>query len=56
MDILGSWGIPVLVVGILALATLGFALLIGKWIDAQSNNVVDDARDRKKHTRTDDRR
>jgi len=51
MDILASWGVPVLVVGILALATLGFALLIGKWIDSQSNNVVDEPRDSKKRSR-----
>ena len=51
MDILGSWAIPLLVVGIFALGTLGFALLIGRWIDAQSNTVVDESRERKKRNR-----
>jgi hypothetical protein len=45
MDILGSWGLPLLVVAALALLTLGFAVLIGKWIDAQSNTVVDEPRE-----------
>jgi len=37
-----SWLVPVAAVGALGLLTLGFALLIGKWIDAQSNSVVDE--------------
>ena len=48
MDLLASWGLPLLVVGGLAMLTLGFALLIGKWIDAQSNTVVDKPRDERK--------
>ena len=32
----------------LALLTLGFAQLIGKWIDAQSNTMLDDPRDSRK--------
>ena len=48
MDIVASWGLPILVVAVLAALTLGFALLIGKWIDAQSNTVVDEPREGKK--------
>ncbi len=48
MDLLANWGLPVLVVGVLAILTLGFALLIGKWIDAQSNTVVDKPRAKRK--------
>ncbi len=48
MDLLASWGLPLLTVGGLAVLTLGFALLIGKWIDAQSNTVVDEPRDKGK--------
>lgn len=46
MDLLTNWGLPVLVVGVLAILTLGFALLIGKWIDAQSNTVVEKPREK----------
>jgi hypothetical protein len=54
LDFLGSsannWLVPVLAVGLLGGLTLSFALLIGKWIDAQSNSVVDEPRKpRKKH-------
>ena len=47
MDLFASWALPALVVGALAVLTLGFALLIGKWIDAQSNAVVDEPREGK---------
>lgn len=47
MDLFASWALPVLVVGALVVLTLGFALLIGRWIDAQSNSVVDEPRERK---------
>lgn len=46
MDLLASIGTPFLVVGALGIVTLGFALLIGRWIDAQSNSVVDKPRER----------
>ncbi len=48
MDMIASWGLPVLVVAVLALLTLGFAVLVGKWIDAQSNTVVDQPRESRK--------
>lgn len=48
MEILTSWGLPILVVAVLALLTLGFAVLIGKWIDAQSNTVIDQPRESRK--------
>lgn len=41
IDLFGSLPLAVLVVVALAAATLGFAVLIGRWIDAQSNTVVD---------------
>jgi hypothetical protein len=44
VDILSGWAIPLLAVGMLALLTIVFALFIGRWIDAQSNNVVDEPR------------
>ena len=44
MDWLAGWATPVLVVGGLGGLTLGFALLIGRWIDAQSRTVVDEPR------------
>jgi hypothetical protein len=47
MDFLGGWSLPILVVGGLGALTLGFALLIGRWIDAQSNTVIDEPRKRK---------
>jgi hypothetical protein len=47
MDVFASWTLPILVVGVLAILTLGFALLIGRWIDAQSNTVVDEPRSKK---------
>lgn len=48
MDWFGSWAAPVLVVGGLGALTLGFALLIGRWIDAQSRTVVDEPRHKRK--------
>ncbi len=51
MDMVAGWGLPLLVVGVLALLTLGFAVLIGKWIDAQSNTVVDEPRETRKRKR-----
>lgn len=41
---LGGWPLAVLAVIALAAATVGFALLIGRWIDAQSNSVLDPPR------------
>jgi hypothetical protein len=41
---LTNWLVPVLAVGVLGAVTLAFALLIGRWIDAQSNSVVDEPR------------
>jgi hypothetical protein len=41
---LGGWPIALLAVVALAGVTIGFALLIGRWIDAQSNSVVDPPR------------
>ena len=49
MEWLEGWGVPVLLVGGLGGLTLLFALLIGRWIDAQSRTVVDEPRrDRKR--------
>ncbi len=48
MELLSGWAVPVLVVGGLGAITLGFALVIGRWIDAQSNSVVDKPREGKK--------
>ncbi|MDQ5824907.1 MAG: hypothetical protein M3441_11985 [Chloroflexota bacterium] len=44
IDALGGWPIALLAVVALAGVTIGFALLIGRWIDAQSNSVVDPPR------------
>jgi small neutral amino acid transporter SnatA (MarC family) len=44
---IGSWLIPVLVVLTLAGITLLFATYIGRWIDAQGNDVVTRPRERK---------
>lgn len=41
---LGGWPLAIAAVIALAVGTVGFALLIGRWIDAQSNNVVDPPR------------
>jgi hypothetical protein len=41
---LGGWPIALLAVVALAGLTIGFALLVGRWIDAQSNSVVDPPR------------
>lgn len=40
-ELFGSLPLAIVAVVALAAATLGFALLIGRWIDAQSNSVVD---------------
>ena len=48
MDIFSSWGVPVLAVGALGGLTLALALLVGRWIDAQSNSVVDKPRKERK--------
>jgi hypothetical protein len=50
MDDIGGWVLPVLAVGGLALVTLMFALFIGRWIDAQSNSVVDEPRPERRKT------
>ena len=44
MELASSWVLPVLAVGGLAVVTLVFAVFIGRWIDAQSNSVVDEPR------------
>ena len=44
MDFLGSWLQPILAVILLGGLTLAFALFVGRWIDAQSNSVVDEPR------------
>lgn len=49
-DALG-WLLPVGAVVLLAAATIAFAFFIGRWIDAQGNSVVDDARERGKRDR-----
>ena len=41
---MGSWIVPVLAVGAVGAATIGLALLVGRWIDAQSNSVVSEPR------------
>ena len=41
---MSGWALPLLAVGGLAVVTLVFALFIGRWIDAQSNSVVDEPR------------
>lgn len=41
----GGWPLAVVAVLALGAATIGFALLIGRWIDAQSNSVVDPPRE-----------
>lgn len=48
MDFFGSWLLPVIVVAMLVGGTLIFALFIGRWIDAQSNSVVDEPREPRK--------
>ncbi len=57
MDLLDSWALPIVAVVALGGATLALALLVGRWIDAQSNSVVDEPRERRKkskqQTRTD---
>ena len=55
MDIAAGWTIPIIAVGALGVLTLAFALLIGRWIDAQSNSVVDEPRDRPQRGRDDGR-
>ena len=45
-----NWIVPVLAVGLLGALTLALALLVGKWIDAQSNSVVDEPRKGRKDT------
>lgn len=51
MTWLANWGWPVLVVGGLGGLTLAFALLVGRWIDAQSNQVVDEPREGRRKSR-----
>ncbi|MFL5733377.1 MAG: hypothetical protein ACJ78Q_09255 [Chloroflexia bacterium] len=54
MDDLSSWVLPVLAVGVLVVVTLVFALFIGRWIDAQSNSVVDEPRKERRSRRRDE--
>ncbi len=42
VELFGSLPLAIVAVVALAVATLGFAFLIGRWIDAQSNTVVDE--------------
>ncbi len=49
---LSSWAIPVLAVGLLAIVSVGFAVLVGRWIDAQSQSVVDEPRVVRRRPRT----
>ncbi len=48
MPEIGNWLLPLLVVVVLAVATLVFARFIGQWIDAQGNSVVDKPRETRK--------
>lgn len=48
---MNSWALPILAVAALGGATLALALLVGRWIDAQSNSVVDEPRERRKKSR-----
>ncbi len=48
MDLLGGWALSILAVAALGAVTLGVALLVGRWIDAQSNSVVDEPREGRK--------
>jgi Na+/melibiose symporter-like transporter len=48
-----SWPFAVVAVIALAAATIGFALLIGRWIDAQSNTVVDAPKDERRRKNRD---
>lgn len=41
VDFLSSWGLPLVAVGGLGVLTLVVGLLVGRWIDAQSNSVVE---------------
>jgi len=50
VELLSSWAIPVLAVGALGGATLALAVLVGRWIDAQSNSVVDEPRQERKRS------
>jgi hypothetical protein len=49
-DTLG-WLLPVAAVVLLAAVTIAFAVVIGRWIDAQGKSVVDDPRERRKRDR-----
>ncbi len=49
LQLVTTWALPALAVGGLALLTLGFAVLIGRWIDAQSNTVLDEPRHSRRH-------
>jgi small neutral amino acid transporter SnatA (MarC family) len=48
VDQIGNWLIAVAVVLVLAAGTLIFATYVGRWIDAQGNNVVSKPRERRK--------
>ena len=47
-----GWLLPVAAVVLLAAVTIAFAVIIGRWIDAQGNSVVDDPRERGKRDGT----
>ena len=44
VQFVGDWIQPLLAVGALGALTLIVALFVGRWIDAQSNSVVDEPR------------
>jgi len=49
----GDWVQALAAVGALGALTLAFALLVGRWIDAQSNSVVDEPRKERRPRRND---
>jgi hypothetical protein len=51
VELSGDWLLPALAVGLLGILTIAFALGIGRWIDAQSNSVVDEPRKERDHPR-----
>lgn len=53
MILSGDWVQAVMAVGALGVLTLAFALLVGRWIDGQSNSVVDEPRKERRARRND---
>jgi len=54
MDLFSGWIEPLAAVGALGVLTLGFAFIVGRWIDAQSNSVVDEPRQERRLRRRKD--